>query len=156
MSNDVTITAGRDGVRIGDIIINTPPPMPPSSSDPLANLENSLQMNRASLERLEKEIVSLAASGRALSDASMQAAIRNLLSLRGCIEVLIPAINLRGGRSSFTAAEAVPPADRIQELVQQGQFKTKAIIGLVVGLLALVLVGAIISGISEMISLAGP
>jgi hypothetical protein len=115
------LSAGGNAVVIGGNVINVPPAVQPSPQDTLAHLEQALQRNREWLAESEQEIMRLGKRGEKPSSPHMQAAIKNMLYARACIEALIPAISVRGGRVKFSGLESEHPEQRAQWLITRGE-----------------------------------
>jgi hypothetical protein len=119
--NGSSLSAGGNAVVIGGHVINVPPAIQPSPQDKLVHLEQALQRNREWLAESEQEIMRLGKRGEQPSSPRMQAAIKNMLYARACIETLIAAISVRGGRVKFSGLESEHPERRVQGLIASGE-----------------------------------
>lgn len=113
------LSAGRDIELIGGnkYEVNV---TPPSSDANLDQLERSLKQNRSAFSKDEKLLIELLSEGKPLDSSEVEATIKNLLSSIRSIELLIPAIKLRGGNAAYTSKDSGSPAKRINNIIQEG------------------------------------
>ncbi len=113
------LSAGRDIELIGGnkYEVNV---TPPSSDANLEQLEKSLTQNRAAFLSDEKYLIKLLSQGELLESPEVEATIKNLISSIRSIELLIPAIKLRGGNAAYTSKDSGSPAKRINDIIEEG------------------------------------